>query len=107
MTANPILATAPLSEPRADRTLPETILSYLRWGYGGLVVSFIAYGFYLFFRSALSLAKDWSAVFAAVTAFSILVIARYGLVLLRKRNARGQSSKGHDFHKPQAATRIN
>jgi hypothetical protein len=70
-------ATAFNSQPNPIRELFNTILSYMAWGYGALLLSLVAYGSYSLFRW---LAKNPESIGVALT---VLFMARLVTALRR------------------------
>jgi hypothetical protein len=101
-------AVPPETNPAFGRALRDTVLSYLKWGYGGLLLSFIAYGIYLLWHGLHTLLRWLAARFGLdseiLTALLMLVAAAFiiglvGCVIYRLRKGKGndlaQSGASH------------
>jgi hypothetical protein len=76
-------------EPTFWRGLWDTTLSYLKWGYGALAISFVAYGLYRIYQSQLLLQWVLSACLIGLFIWSVSVLLQQN----RERRERMTSAR--------------
>jgi len=78
MTSSPIPSIEVVDNRHSlGRELLDATLSYVRWGYGALLLSCVAYGYYLAFQWATSRSIRLSECLAAMATVFTLTVAGY------------------------------
>ena len=76
MTSSPIPSLEVVNDRHSfGRELLDVTLSYLRWGYGALLVSCVAYAYYLAFQWSISSSVRLSTYLAAIATVLTLAVA--------------------------------